>query len=197
MEEKTIISKAYCVHFKFIRTNVLKILFNELNKDDIVLLKGSSKVLLEYILDLMYGTRSYAPRRNGNKGHDVEDIYTYSETEAFFQNIKGESVEIPFFEEYVENGKKAIIKVNINPNSFDPDCESEFKYWVEDCKRVISDDTIDERTKILTIPKRFFHISVGNKKYLIDGCQIVKDFSDKKYPFNYAILVEKIERICK
>lgn len=147
--------------------------------------------------DLMYGTRSYAPRRNGNKGHDVEDIYTYSETEAFFQNIKGESVEIPFFEEYVENGKKAIIKVNINPNSFDPDCESEFKYWVEDCKRVISDDTIDERTKILTIPKRFFHISVGNKKYLIDGCQIVKDFSDKKYPFNYAILVEKIERICK
>ena len=147
--------------------------------------------------DLMYGTRSYAPRRNGSKGHDVEDIYTYSETEAFFQNIKGESAEIPFFEEYVENGKKAIIKVNINPNSFDPDCESEFKYWVEDCKRVISDDTIDERTKILTIPKRFFHISVGNKKYLIDGCQIVKDFSDKKYPFNYAILVEKIERICK
>ncbi len=147
--------------------------------------------------DLMYGTRSYASRRNGNKGHDVEDIYTYSETEAFFQNIKGESIEIPFFEEYVENGKKAIIKVNINPNSFDPDCESEFKYWVEDCKRVISDDTIDERTKILTIPKRFFHISVVDKKYLIDGCQIVKDFSDKKYPFNYAILVEKIERICK
>ena len=35
---------------------VEKILFNELNKDDIVLLKGSSKVLLEYILDLMYGT---------------------------------------------------------------------------------------------------------------------------------------------
>ena len=74
------------------------------------------------------------------------------------------------------------------------DAESEIRFWVDDSKKVHSDNALDDKMKLKILPRRSLIIELpSNKEALLSGCKVIQDFSDKKFPFNFAIIVEKID----
>jgi len=153
----------------------------------------NNDAVTEFTENLMNGVSTV--RRRGGNGRDVADNFSLSTAEAFVQNIKHEEIFEDFFEEFSNNGNKTVVLVNINPNSIEGDAMSEMKYWVEDSSRVIDDTELDNKTKILSLPKTFFYVETNTEKYLLENAKMIKNYSDKKFPMYYAILVEKITKI--
>lgn len=117
--------------------------------------------------------------------------YNFFETDVFLQNSKRENIEEDFFNEYIENGKMFILILNINPN-MEPDAESELRFWLDDSKRIHNDPMIDTQTRLKALPIRGLKLKVGEKEHVLEGCKILQDYSNKKYPYKFAIIVEKI-----
>ena len=117
--------------------------------------------------------------------------YNFFESDVFIQDAKKQNIDETFFEPYIENGKMFILILNINPN-MEPDAESEIRFWLDDSKRIHNDQFIDTQTRLKALPIRGLKILIKDKEYILEGCKILQDYSDKKYPFKFAIIVEKI-----
>lgn len=128
-----------------------------------------------------------------NRDYSELDNDVDVEVEAFLQDSnKNEFNEQTFFDRF-DDGRMFVLIVNINPMDIDGNVESEIKYWLDDSYRVWSDDSLDQRTKLLTSPYRDLKIvlSDGNK-YRLSNCKVFEDYSDDKFPFYFAMIVEKI-----
>jgi len=166
----------------------------------------------EMVLDKFWKTNSQMNRyvndlRNGvdrrgrmtdYRERQVDDspdiIYDYYEAEVVIYNSKKVEVTDEFFQEKFEAGKMFLLILNINPNSMDGDAESEIRFWLDDSKKVHADDALDDKMKLKILPKRGFIIELENgKEALLNGCKILQDYADSKYPFHFAIIVEKID----
>lgn len=157
----------------------------------------NNAAVTQFVENMKNNISNIPSERKDNTERTVEDNFQYFEAEAFVQNVKQQEIFTDFFEEFSNNGAKTVVIVNINPNSIEPDAASELKYWVEDSNRVINDFSLDNKTKILSLPKTFFYVEAENEKYLLQDAKLVKDYSNKKFPMNYAILVDKITKVKK
>lgn len=123
---------------------------------------------------------------------DFPDIkYNFFDTDVFVENGKKENIDETFFEKYISNGEMFILILNVNPN-MEPDAESELRFWIDDSKKIHNDPMIDTKTKLKALPQRGLKILIGKQEYVLEGCKILQDYPDEKYPFKFAIIVEKI-----
>ena len=121
-------------------------------------------------------------------------LYNDYEAEVFLSDAKKKDVDENFFVNKNSAGKMFLLRLNINPNSMEGDAESEIRFWVDDSKKVHSDNALDDKMKLKILPRRSLIIELpSNKEALLSGCKVIQDFSDKKFPFNFAIIVEKID----
>ena len=114
-----------------------------------------------------------------------------------------EDVTVDTLYEYLNKGKKFILKVNINPNSLDEDAESEIRNWMDDSRKVLNDKLLDERTMLLSLPLRDFIIDTDLDKnndklpiFHILGCKIIQIYSKQQsgFDFYFAMMCEKIKK---
>ena len=125
--------------------------------------------------------------------------FDYCESEALIQTSNSEELDITGLDNFVSKGKKFLININVNPNSLEPDAESELRRWMDESKNVLNDETLDNKTKLLALPLREFIIDTSDSKnktnplYQLEGCKILKVY-EEKYPFYFSLMVEKIEK---
>ena len=123
---------------------------------------------------------------------DFPDIvYNFFETDVYIENGKKQNIDETFFERYINSGEMFILILNINPN-MEPDAESELRFWLDDSKKIHNDTMIDTKTKLKALPQRGLKILIGKEEYVLEGCKILQDYPNEKYPFKFAIIVEKI-----
>ncbi len=146
-----------------------------------------------YVDSMRYGNRSYMSdvRRQRRDFSNVIDDDEFLECEAFIGDSKKKEVFEDFFKSHMD-GNKFIITLNINPNSLDQEAESEIRYWRDDSNGVLNDRFLDNQTKIERLMERPVGIEIEGKRYCLENCKIIADFSDTKFPFYYGILVNKI-----
>ena len=117
--------------------------------------------------------------------------FNFYETDVYVENGKKQNIDETFFDEYINNGKMFILILNVSPN-MEPDAESELRFWLDDSKKIHNDPMIDTKTKLKALPQRGLKILIGKQEYVLEGCKILQDYPDEKYPFKFAIIVEKI-----
>lgn len=138
-----------------------------------------------------YGVSEYRTQQEDNSPDIKYELY---EAEVLLCNSKKKEVSDDFFYEKFDAKKMFLLILNINPNSMEGDAESEIRFWVDDSKKVHSDDALDDKMKLKILPKRSFIINLEDgKEAKLSGCKIIQDYASKKYPFNFAIIVENID----
>ena len=121
-------------------------------------------------------------------------LYNDYEAEVFLSDSKKVEIEEKFFFDKYEAGKMFLLRLNINPNSMEGDAESEIRFWIDDSKKVHADDALDDKMKLKILPKRSLIIELSEgKEALLSGCKILQDCATEKWPYNFAIIVEKID----
>ena len=128
----------------------------------------------------------------GQEDDSPDLLYKFCEAEVFIQNAKKKEIDKEFLLNHIEKGDMFILILNINPNSLDGDAESEIRFWIDDSLGVHRDDELDDKTKLKILPTRWFFLDIDGQRAVIDNCKILQDYSSKKWPFNFAIIVEKI-----
>lgn len=141
------------------------------------------------VISNMYSRRSYD---DNYVAHDVRQNIKVSECECFITDSDGNDISSEWIDNIVESGKMSIMRININPNTIDSDCESELKFWLDDSNKLLNDKEIDNRTKIKHLPKRDMYLVMDNMKYMIHGCKMFGMYKVENAPFYFATLIERI-----
>ena len=142
--------------------------------------------------NVSYGQYGYEIHED--RAYDIPDNDNEVEVESLLLNSnRADLTEADLFN-YLDNGNKFIMIVNINPTTVDPDAESEIRYWLEDSMRVWNDEALDKKTKILSSPPRDLKIALSDgAKHTLRNCKIFEEYSDERFPLYFAVLVDKIE----
>lgn len=126
-------------------------------------------------------------------GKQILDTVDLIPLECVIQGInQNDLINEAFFDKKAQLGKMFIVRLNINPTHIDFDGESELRFWIEDSMRLLNDPTLDDRTKLKSLPKRDIIIDAGNRKYTMGGCKILEKYAIKKFPYYFAIIIEKL-----
>ena len=145
----------------------------------------------ENVLSSMYSNRDV----DSYEVHDIDYDMKTCETECFVSEINdAQDVSIETLNMYSESGEIVLLRFNINPNTVDGDCESELKFWLKDSNKLLTDATLDKETKIRHLPAKELYLIVGDERFKLMNCKLVKLFVVRNSPFNFALLIEKIKR---
>lgn len=141
-------------------------------------------------------TLSLYNRRNMDDDYHVKDIphiIKQCECECFVTDSEDNDVSYDFIGSVIESGRMSILKININPDTIEPDCESELKFWLDDSNKLLKDMSLDKTTKIKYLPVRTFKLELGGNNCMLHNCKMFRYYDNvKNAPFYFAILVEKI-----
>jgi hypothetical protein len=72
--------------------------------------------------------------------------------------------------------------------------EEEIKFWADDSDRILNDHVLDDRTRIKALPIKTLGIELNGEDYNLINCKLIENRSDRKFPFYYIILVERISK---
>ena len=157
-----------------------------------------------YGIQSLMGSSSVRNLYDGNNVNlNKETVFDYSESEALIFDGDGNEMIIDDFYDLLKQGKKFLLKVNINPNSLENDAESELRTWIDDSDKVLKDRTLDERTMLLSLPLRNFIIDTAFDSdddslpiFHILGCKIIQIYPKKEsnFDFYFAIMCEQIKK---
>jgi hypothetical protein len=128
-----------------------------------------------------------------NKGiYDIENVdknkeidYTFSESEALLLDGDDNDIQTQDLYDLVAEGKKCLLKININPNSLDEDAESEIRKWLDESDKVLNDNKLDNKTMLLSLPLRDFIIDTatdGDESkpiFHIINCRVIQIYPKK------------------
>ena len=129
---------------------------------------------------------------NNQMVYDNAD-YDYFKATALLVNMQKKAMNEEEFNKLVENGDSRLLIINIDPNSFEGDAETEFNRWFYESRQILADEMLDNETRINYLPVLDFRIGVEGKVLLnLKGCKCVKNYSDNKFPFFFAILIKEI-----
>lgn len=118
-------------------------------------------------------------------------FFNNEENEVYVANVKRQSITKEELFDYANKGKMFILILNINPLTMSGDAESEVRYWMRDSVNVINDPDLPDDVKLKSLQGRDYEIVVEDKTVQIRNCKLVQNFSSQKYPFHFAIIVEK------
>lgn len=189
---------------------ITKIYFPSINTDSIVCdsnIKISNEEYDKLVANKIYENRSDVEsylkygntgiRNNFQQNSNVKDYIMYSPFEAYVTqynpNSSNNSVNDYFFEDAIINNKMVLLNININPNSFEDDAESEVKMWVGESIKIHNDKQLDNKTKMSYLPSYNLKMELtdGRQIYL-NECKIIKDISSKNSPLNILIIVNNL-----
>lgn len=140
----------------------------------------------------IYNVNPYAGRL-----HDVDTtqhpdlIFNNEEVDALILDSSRKDMTEQALLDCVRMGNMFVLIVDLNEKTLTGDGESELKYWLEDCRKVINDDSLPDEVKLRSLQGRDYGIVVGDKVVTIKNCKMVQNFSNNAHPFYFAIIVEK------
>ena len=124
---------------------------------------------------------------------DIPHIIKQCECECFITDSEDGDVSYNFIDSVIDSGRMSILKININPDTIEPDCETELKFWLDDSKKLLKDRSLDKATKMKYLPMRTFKLELGGNDCILHNCKMFRHYNDvKNAPFYFAVLVEKI-----
>jgi hypothetical protein len=129
------------------------------------------------------------------KNEHINDTTKYVDykCECLFLNAKKQEINEEYFEKLLENQEMFLLLLNINPNDIHNNAEEELRFWADDSNKILLDKTLDDRTKLKVLPIKTFGIELKGVDYKLVNCKLIENRSDKKFPFYYIIMVEKIK----
>lgn len=122
--------------------------------------------------------------------------YKYYRAEALLLDSKKNEINDNFFLLMHNNSKMFPMVININPN-FDMDAQSEIAYWVNDSNGILKDNKLDTKTKLRSLPSLNLYVEIDGQMMELSECKILENYSNEKFPYFYAILVNKINKTDK
>lgn len=123
-----------------------------------------------------------------------DEGYKLSPCEANVTDMNGSDINKDFFSSIIDEKKMSILIIDINPEKIDWDTSSELKFWMGDSDRVLRDNSIDDDTKIKTLPKTHFFIDVDKERYKLSGCKLIEMYTEKNHPYKFGVLVNNISK---
>ena len=124
---------------------------------------------------------------------DIPHIIKQCECECFITDSEDGDVSYNFIDSVIDSGRMSILKININPDTIEPDCETELKFWLDDSKKLLKDRSLDKATKMKYLPMRTFKLELGGNDCILHNCKMFRHYNDvKNAPFYFPVLVEKI-----
>ena len=124
---------------------------------------------------------------------DIPHIIKQCECECFITDSEDGDVSYNFIDSVIDSGRMSILKININPDTIEPDCETELKFWLDDSKKLLKDRSLDKATKMKYLPMRTFKLELGGNDCILHNCKMFRHYDNvKNAPFYFAVLVEKI-----
>lgn len=127
--------------------------------------------------------------------------YDYTESICVVTDAKGNEINEEFLDGKVNEGaKKFLLKFNIIESTMNQNAISEMLYWMEDSRRCLNDEEIDNRTCVMSLPTMNFYIDLETNDrqdapvYKLVGCKIIKIFNIKDKPFCFIGLVSEIKK---
>ena len=133
----------------------------------------------------------------GNRMRDVSDVqhpdiyYNDEEIEVLVLDANRNDISEEDLLGKTRGGKMFILILNINPNTLSGDAESEIRLWMDDSNKVINDSSLPDHVKIKSLPGREYGIVTGNRLVRVVNCKMVEDYSNRKQPYFFAMIVEK------
>lgn len=129
------------------------------------------------------------------KNEHINDTTKYVDykCECLFLGAKKQEINEEYFEKLLENQEMFLLLLNINPNDIHNNAEEELRFWADDSNKILLDKTLDDRTKLKVLPIKTFGIELKGVDYKLINCKLIENRSDKKFPFYYIIMVEKIK----
>ena len=122
-----------------------------------------------------------------------EDLI-WLETDAEATTMEGQALTLDYMNNKVEAKDMDILQINFLTENMDYDIEGEIRYWTEDSCLVRKDCRLDSKTRVKRLPPMDLKIVIDDITFRLYGCKIVKDNSNKRYPYNLSLLVNKIEK---
>ena len=121
--------------------------------------------------------------------------YKYFKATALLLNMNKKAMSEEEYKQMLASGTRMLI-VNLDPNSFEGDAETEFNRWLYESKMILSDSTLDGDTCLNSLPVLNFKIRTEDGKGIdLIGCKYVKNYSDKKYPYFFALLIKQTKTV--
>lgn len=118
--------------------------------------------------------------------------YNDYKCECLFLDAKKQEINEEYFEKLLENQEMFLLLLNINPNDIHNNAEEELRFWTDDSNKILLDKTLDDRTKLKVLPIKTFGIELKGVDYKLINCKLIENRSDRKFPFYYIIMVDKI-----
>jgi hypothetical protein len=137
------------------------------------------------------GIRNY---RNTDEHISNTTKYNTFKSECLFLTPRKEEINEDFFINLFDRENAFLLLININPNDMHNNAEEEIKFWADDSDRILNDYTLDDRTRIKALPIKTLGIELNGEDYNLINCKLIENRSDRKFPFYYIILVEKISK---
>jgi hypothetical protein len=141
--------------------------------------------------DINKGIRNY---RNTDEHISNTTKYNTFKSECLFLTPRKEEINEDFFINLLDRENAFLLLININPNDMHNNAEEEIKFWADDSDRILNDYTLDDRTRIKALPIKTLGIELNGEDYNLINCKLIENRSDRKFPFYYIILVEKISK---
>jgi len=141
--------------------------------------------------DINKGIRNY---RNTDEHISNTTKYNTFKSECLFLTPRKEEINEDFFINLLDKENAFLLLININPNDMHNNAEEEIKFWADDSDRILNDHTLDERTRIKALPIKTLGIELNGEDYNLLNCKLIENRSDRKFPFYYIILVERISK---
>lgn len=134
----------------------------------------------------------------GDRLHDVDTtqypdiIFNNEDVDAIFLNGSRNDMSEAELVQHVRRGDMFVMILNIVSDTLTGDGESELRYWLEDCIKVVNDNSLPDEVKLKSLQGRDYGVALSDGNVVtIKNCKMVQDFSNKRYPFYFAIIVEK------
>lgn len=155
---------------------------------------------------IQYGNRANSLQRRYNiweikKDKDGKEFVIENADKLQWIENEVEALDInymPLTANYLQNKNDSkemdIFQINFKYNDMNYDLESELRFWSEDSLLVRRDKKLDSKTRIKRLPDRDMKLALDGNIYRLYRCKIVKDISDNRNPFNWSLLVNKIEK---
>lgn len=128
---------------------------------------------------------------NLNNREYADLVFIEEECNVLLYDSKMREIDEDFLIKQGEKRGMFLLIVNINPDTLPPNAESEIRFWMRDSNKVINDPYLPEETKLKTLLGRDYKIKFNNRELTIYNCKMVQNFSNKRNPFKFAIIVEK------
>lgn len=163
--------------------------------------RRTDKHINKYMQGYSQGYRKY----DGNdRRYNVRDINEYSKDEVYddmkleWQESEGEvfdsnkqDITPQFFNDHEYRQDMFIIIIHVGIEEWNS--ITEMKFWLEDSRLVHMDKTIDDRTKLRSLPCRDLKIKIGEDIYNLHNCKILQTYDSPADFFKFAVIVEKIK----